>query len=133
MRLLIQLLLIAGVLLVVIPLFRSRGAQAQAIRRVGLVSFAAFAVVSILFPAVWNHLAGVLGVGRGADLVLYGLVVAFLSSTATTYLRFREVETKLTRLTRRLALDEAAPPDAKQPAEPRPSEAVLGRADDEAR
>ena len=110
MRLLIQLLLIVGVILVVIPLFRSRGAQAQAIRRVGLLAFAAFAVVSILLPAVWNHLAALLGVGRGADLVLYGLVVAFLSSTATRYLRFRDVEAKLTLLARRIALDEAAPP-----------------------
>ena len=87
-------------------LFRSRGARSQAVRRLGLMLFAAFAVVSILFPNLWNRMAAVAGVGRGTDLVLYALVVAFLSFTVTTYLRFRDFETRYTRLARRLALDE---------------------------
>jgi hypothetical protein len=33
--------------------------------------------------------------------------VAFLSFTVTTYVRFRELETRYTKLARRLALDEA--------------------------
>ena len=117
--LLIQVILIAIVLAVVFRLFRSRGAKAQAIRRVGLILFAVFAIVSILFPSVWNSIAVLVGVGRGTDMVLYALVVAFLSSTVTTYLRFRDLETTYTRLARRIALDEArqtplyddAPPD----------------------
>ena len=108
MTMLIQILLIGVVLGVVARLFRSRGARAQAIRRIGLILFAAFAVISILFPDVWNRIARVVGVGRGTDMVLYALVVAFLSSTVTTYLRFREVETRYTKLARRFALDEAA-------------------------
>jgi small membrane protein len=108
--LVIQVVLIALVVLVVARLFRSRGARAQAIRRIGLVVFAAFAAVSILFPDVWTRLAHRVGVGRGADLVLYGLVVAFLSFTVTTYLRFRDLETNYTRLARRIALTEAPRP-----------------------
>ena len=104
---LIQVLLIIVVVLVVARLFRSRGARAQAIRRIGLVVFAGFAAISILFPDVWSRVARVVGVGRGTDLVLYALVVAFLSFTVTTYLRFRDLETRYTRLARRLALDEA--------------------------
>jgi hypothetical protein len=49
-------------------------------------------------------------------MVLYALVVAFLSYTVTSYLRFREIETRYTRLARRLALDEAErdfPPQAR--------------------
>lgn len=105
---LIQVLLIAVVLAVAARLFRSRGARSQAVRRLGLLLFAAGAVVSILFPNVWNKLASVAGVGRGTDMVLYALVVAFLSFTVTTYLRFRDLETRYTKLARRLALDEAA-------------------------
>ena len=101
---LIQVLLIAVVVLVVARLFRSRRARAQAIRRIGLVVFAAFAAGSILFPDVWSRIARVVGVGRGTDLVLYALVVAFLSFTVTTYLRFRDLETNYTRLARRIAL-----------------------------
>jgi hypothetical protein len=105
---LIQVLLIAVVVAVAARLFRSRGARSQAVRRLGLLLFAAGAVVSILFPNVWNKLAVIAGVGRGTDMVLYALVVAFLSFTVTTYLRFRDLETRYTKLARRLALDEAA-------------------------
>lgn len=121
---LIQVILIVIVVAVVVPLFRSRGARAQAIRRVGLLLFAGFAVVSILFPNVWNEMAYAVGVGRGTDLVLYAFVVAFLSFTVTTYLRFRDLETNYTRLARRIALDEmvlrpqTTDPDPAPPAAP---------------
>ena len=105
---LIQVLLIAVVVAVAARLFRSGGARSQAVRRIGLLLFAAFAVFSILVPGVWNRIAHFVGVGRGTDMVLYALVVAFLSYVVTTYLRFRDFEVRYTRLARRLALDEAA-------------------------
>ena len=109
---LIQLVLIIVVMLVAARLLRGRGARTQAVRRLGLLFFAAFAVWSILVPSVWNSIAKVVGVGRGTDMVLYALVVAFLSFTVTTYMRFREFETRYTKMARRLALDEAGPPRA---------------------
>lgn len=115
---LVQIILIAVVIAVAARLFRSRGERSQALRRIGLLLFAAFAVVSILVPNTWNAIAVVAGVGRGTDMVLYALVVAFLSSTVTTYLRFRDMETRYTRLARRIALDEAgagAPPPPPPP------------------
>jgi len=119
---LIQLVLIVVVVALAVRLLRDRGARTQAVRRLGLLVFAAFAVWSILFPSVWNQLARLVGVGRGTDMVLYALVVAFLSFTLTTYVRFREFETRYTKLARRLALDEAGPPqpvpDAPDPAAP---------------
>jgi hypothetical protein len=118
---LIQLVLIGFVILTAVRLLRHRGARTQAVRRLGLMLFAALAVWSILFPSVWNRIAGMVGVGRGTDMVLYALVVAFLSFTLTTYLRFRDLETRYTKLARRLALDEVGPP---QPTEtvPQPQE-----------
>ena len=107
--LLIQVLLIAVVVAIAVRLFRMRGARAQALRRLGLVVFAVFAVVSILVPDVWNRIAALVGVGRGTDMVLYGLVVAFLSYMVTVYSRFRSTEASLTRLARRIALDDAEP------------------------
>jgi len=106
---LIQVLLIAGVLIVAARLFRSRGERSQAMRRVALLAFATFAVVSILLPNLWNRFAVFVGVSRGTDVVLYGLVVAFLSYTVTSYIRFRELEVRYTRLARRVALDEVPP------------------------
>jgi len=116
---LIQLLLIVVVILTAVRLLRHRGARTQAVRRLGLMLFAALAVWSILFPSVWNQIARMVGVGRGTDMVLYALVVAFLSFTLTTYLRFRDFETRNTKLARRLALDEAGPP---RPAEDVPDQ-----------
>ena len=109
---LIQLVLIVVVIAAAIRLLRGRGARTQAVRRLGLMLFAALAVWSILFPSVWNQIAKLVGVGRGTDMVLYALVVAFLSFTLTTYVRFRDLEARYTKLARRLALDEAGPPQA---------------------
>ena len=118
---LIQLVLIGFVILTAVRLLRHRGARTQAVRRVGLMLFAALAMWSILFPSVWDRIAGIVGVGRGTDMVLYALVVAFLSFTLTTYLRFRDLETRYTKLARRLALDEAGPPQQPETV-PKPQE-----------
>jgi hypothetical protein len=109
---LIQVVLIAAVIAVMFRLMRGRGARTQALRRIGLIAFAGVAILSILFPNTWNALAHLLGVGRGTDMVLYSLVVAFLSFTITTYLRFRDFEARYTKLARRIALDEAPRPES---------------------
>ena len=89
-------------------LFRSGGARSQA--QAPARAAALRGLRRGLDPGadVWNRIARLVGVGRGTDMVLYALVVAFLSFTVTTYLRFREFEVRYTRLARRLALDEAA-------------------------
>lgn len=109
-QLVIQLLLIGGTLAIAWRLLMSYGQKAQAVRRIGLLVFAAFAVWSILDPRIWTRLAQLVGIGRGADLILYGLVVAFFGFVVTTFRRFRELENRYTRLARRLALDEAGTP-----------------------
>ncbi|MHA3837387.1 DUF2304 family protein [Terrabacter sp. AAH1] len=107
---LIQVLLIVGTLGVAWRLLVGSGQRTQAVRRLGLIVLAALAVYSIVDPSrTWTRLANWLGIGRGADLILYGLVVAFLGFVVTTYKRFRAMETRYTRLARRIALDEAVP------------------------
>jgi hypothetical protein len=123
--LLIQVVLIVVVIAVAAQLFRSRGERSQALRRIGLVVFAGLAVISILFPDLWNRVATIVGVARGTDVVLYAMVVAFLSFAGTTYVRFRDMETRYTRLARRIALDEAGPPPVPPTESPRPGPADL--------
>lgn len=106
----IQVLLIVGTLAIAWRLLVSYGQKAQAVRRLGLLVLAAVAIYSILDPTTWSELASKLGVGRGADLILYGLVVAFLGFVVTTFRRFRDMELRYTRLARRLALRETLPP-----------------------
>ncbi|GAB2747631.1 hypothetical protein UB45_17125 [Terrabacter sp. 28] len=106
---LIQVILILGTLGVAWRLLVGSGQRTQAVRRLGLLVLAALAVYSIIDPSgTWTRVANWFGIGRGADLILYGLVVAFLGFVVTTYKRFRAMETRYTRLARRIALDEAA-------------------------
>ena len=105
----IKIILIVAMAVIALLLLRgSQGARHQAIRRLLLLLFAVVAVSSVLVPDLWNRAARAIGVGRGSDLLLYGLIVAFLGYTVTSYMRFRTVEQQLTQLARRLALDEAA-------------------------
>ncbi|GAB3875470.1 DUF2304 domain-containing protein [Terrabacter terrigena] len=107
---LIQVILILGTLAVAWRLLVGSGQRTQAVRRLGLLALAALAVYSIIDPSgTWTRVANWFGIGRGADLILYGLVVAFLGFVVTTYKRFRAMETRYTRLARRIALDEARP------------------------
>ena len=106
----IQILLIAAVLAIAWRLLIGSGQRTQALRRLGLLFLLGLVIYSIIDPSkTWTNLAKTLGVGRGADLILYGLAVAFLGFVVTTYKRFREMETRYTRLARRIALDEAPP------------------------
>ena len=114
-QLVVQVVLIVGTLAVSWRLLLGYGQRAQALRRLGLLLFAAFAVWSILDPGVWTRLAKLVGIGRGADLILYGLVVAFFSFVVTTFKRFRDMEIRYTRLARRIAIDEV-PPATQHPA-----------------
>ena len=107
---LIQVILILGTLGVAWRLLAGSGQRTQAVRRLGLLVLAALAVYSIIDPSgTWTRVANWFGIGRGADLILYGLVVAFLGFVVTPYKRFRAMETRYTRLARRIALDEAPP------------------------
>lgn len=107
----IQLLLLAGIAVVTMLLTRSTaGARHQAIRRLLLAGFVIVAVVAVLFPNWLTAVARVLGVGRGADLLLYATVIAFLSTIATTYRRLSDLDRKITVLARKLALAEARLP-----------------------
>lgn len=108
----IQVLLIVVVLVVGVVLVRSTaGARHQAIRRLLLGALVALAVASILVPGAVTDVANAVGVGRGADLLLYGLVIAFLGFVVSSYRRSRHLEETITQLARRLALDEAVTPE----------------------
>ncbi|WP_447924804.1 DUF2304 family protein [Georgenia muralis] len=106
---LIQIILLAAIAVITVLLTRSTaGVRHQAVRRLMLVGFVVLAVVSVLVPSWLTWLARLLGVGRGADLLLYALVIAFLSSLATTYRSTALLNRQITVLARKVALAEAA-------------------------
>ena len=54
-------------------------ASSLAMRRIGIGALVAAAVVAILVPSLANRLAHVIGVDRGVNLIVYGLVVALIA------------------------------------------------------
>lgn len=104
----IQLLLIAAFITLGVIMMRRTGADSHlAIRRLLMGVFVIAAVLSILFPQWLSWLAKLVGVGRGTDLLLYALVVMFLTFIYTQYRRNMLMQRQLTLLARRVALDEA--------------------------
>lgn len=105
---LIKAILIAAIIIVTVMLTRSTsGARHQAVRRLMLIGFVALAVVAVLFPPFLTQVAQTVGVGRGADLLLYGLTVTFLGYVAASYRRLRQMEMQVTTLAREAALRQA--------------------------
>lgn len=62
------------------------------------------AAASIAFPEVLVWLAQALGIGRGADLVLYVSILATFAAFFLIYLRFRRLEEQLTEIVRQIAI-----------------------------
>ena len=112
-RIIIQGLLIAAVGVIGWMMLRSpSGARHQAGRRLATLAFVAFAIVAIVVPSVVARIAHMVGVGRGTDLLLYVLVVAFLAQILSSFRRNGARERQITHLARRIALDNAPePPD----------------------
>ena len=110
-RIIIQVLLIAAVGVIGWMMLRSpSGARHRAGRRIVTLAFVIFAIVSIAVPAVISRIAHFVGVGRGTDLLLYVLVIAFLLQILSSFRRNAALERQITRLARRVALDDAPDP-----------------------
>jgi small membrane protein len=93
---------------------RFRDGHINARELVTLCLFWIGASIVALWPTLTTTLANLLGVGRGADAVLYITVAALCYLQFRTYIRIRDTEQQLTELVRKLALRE----NAKPPVEP---------------
>lgn len=110
----IQVLLIVAIVTLLVYLLRSRrSAQSRAWVKVGYVVFVLAAVYAIVRPNDTTVVANWLGVDRGADLLEYALIIAFLFTTISTYMRFKDLELKYAQLARAVALDGARMPENK--------------------
>jgi hypothetical protein len=107
----IKLVLLVGLVAVGLAILRkrnSRNGQTSASKKLLLGLFAVGFVISVMFPEFTTVVANKLGVGRGADLVLYLLVLAFVFFTLNVYLKFRDARYQLGELARWVAVTEAA-------------------------
>jgi len=84
-----------------------RSSNQQAIRRLFIVLALIAGLLAALFPEYTNVLAGLVGVGRGADLLLYAVVVFGLFYAVYQYRRQLWQEKVNTDLARALTLTQA--------------------------
>jgi small membrane protein len=104
----IKLLLVVGLVVVALSFLRNRNTMRfQAGKKIALAGFTLLCVVSVANPDITNWLAERVGVGRGADLLLYLTVIGFLFVALNTYLKFKDYQARLTSLARTVAIEEA--------------------------
>lgn len=97
-------LFLAIALLVVLPGKTQRG---KALQRLAWLLAMLLAVLAVAFPDMTTRVANLLGVGRGSDLLLYALAVAFAGYLLLTTMHRAQTERTLTQLARKVALLEA--------------------------
>lgn len=103
----IKILLLGAIAVFAVLAFRgSRRAAYRLLWRGYGVLVGLAALLSVLFPNSLTELAEFVGVGRGADLVLYVLVVSFMLSMVVVVRRISDLERKYVQMSRALALDE---------------------------
>ena len=105
---LFQIIAIAAVGLLLVLILAAVG-RGWTTRREGLVWSLVFlaAGTAILWPRVTGVIAKVMGIGRGADLLLYCAVVTMMIGFLMTYSRLQRLRRELTLLVRQLAIERA--------------------------
>lgn len=108
------------------------GHGARAWRKLAVILLGLGMIFSVLFPNVTSRVAHFFGVGRGADLLLYVFVLAFILYVLNAYVRGKKDHDMMIRLARRIALLEAKRTylDEVHPLEPA-VDAQAGRPDQE--
>jgi hypothetical protein len=104
----VQIILVLAALgAVVYFVRRAHNVHIRASKRIAFFAFIVVNVYAVLRPEDTTWIAQQIGVGRGTDLLVYLLVVAFVFGMLNTYLRQREISNHLTDLARRVALQDA--------------------------
>ena len=110
-----QWVLAIALVLVGLYLLKARkSASQQAIRRLFILVALLAGFVAVLFPNYTNEVASYLGIGRGADLLLYAFVVFSLFYVVHQYRRQLWQEKVTTDLARALTLAQADIEDLKR-------------------
>ncbi len=101
------ILILAAVGALVYFVRRQHNIRIRASKRIAFFLFIALNIYAVLLPDHITWIAQQFGIGRGTDLVVYLLVVAFVFGMLNTYLRQREISEHLTNLARTVAIREA--------------------------
>ena len=108
MRIVIQMIMVFSALMFIYMILSSGAShKGKAWKKIAFVLFIVLMVVTVFVPSLTDDLAHTVGVGSGANLLLYLLTLAFIVSSLNTYLKSQSSEDRVTRLARKVAILEA--------------------------
>lgn len=79
----------------------------QAWKKVLLMFFMTAMVLFVLYPDLSTQIANILGIGRGADLLLYICTIMFIFFVFNTHIKLQELRQDMYKLARKIAINEA--------------------------
>lgn len=100
-------LIIVALFVAIISLSHRSTHSGRAWKKIGLVLLSIGMIIAVLFPSILDKLALLAGIGRGADLLLYVAIVAFIFYVLNSYLHQQDQRDVLFRLARKIALVDA--------------------------
>ena len=106
----IRVILIACVGGFAFALIRSSGVRSRAWALILLAVLSALGMLAILVPEWTTLAANAVGVGRGADLLIYLLITTLAFVILMVYTRVRLLQSQVTRLARAISIQGAALP-----------------------
>ena len=112
-----SLLIIAFILFAGVLVRSGSSAKSQAFRTLAMLLFLAAAIIAVIFPGIVNDLAVSVGVGRGADLLLYAFIIVFIGSTLTAARKRSAQDAQITELARKIALSQPLRPEGDKESE----------------
>jgi hypothetical protein len=108
MIIIIQTIVVIVALALILSVLTGRQTHAaRAWKKIALILLAFSMVIAVLFPEITNMTAHFVGVGRGADLLLYILTLAFISYVLNNYLYQQKDKDAIFRLARKVAVLDA--------------------------
>ncbi len=109
-QIVIKVLLVVGLLALIYMLVNKRpGARPRALRSIAYLLIIVMAIIAVIFPQCLTWIAGLVGVGRGADLLLYALVLMFFNHLIGARSHNAKQAQRFTDLARHVAIREAEP------------------------
>lgn len=103
-----QILVVVILLLLIMSFLRSRTtSRTKAYKKILLVVFVIGAIIVVIFPGITTSVANFFGIGRGADLLLYGVTIVVIFMLLNNYIKDREEQRRIVGLSRKVAILEA--------------------------
>ncbi len=91
-------------------LLRFKEGKISVLALIGWVVLWLWVEIIIWIPGVTTHIAKILGIGRGADLLIYGSIITLFYLIFRIYVKLEDIERQITQLARKTALQNISTP-----------------------